>query len=176
LEIAIVGTLRDACVTVERHDPLGTATTSSVGRALRGECGLDVNDFFVTVDGRDCRAFAASYAGVTWVWMSRVTHVVHFLPRTRSRGDSSSGEGDIRSPVPGVVIKVNVISNGLVESCDRLVVMKAMKMENELVALFSGFVFEVLVAVGDQVDVNRLLLNVELTCGEALSVSKEGPL
>jgi biotin carboxyl carrier protein len=54
--------------------------------------------------------------------------------------------------------------------------MKAMKMENELVALFSGFVFEVLVAVGDQVDVNRLLLNVELTCGEALSVSKEGPL
>ena len=176
LEISLTGTLRDARVNVERVDSQGTVTSSSAACTLRGERVLGANEFLVTVDDRGSRIFVVSSGEVTWVWMNGVTHALRVLPRTRSRFESGGGDGEIRSPMPGVVIELNVERNGLVEAGDRLVVIEAMKMENALVAPFSGSVVDVLVAAGDQVIVNQLLLSVELVREEALSIAKEGSL
>lgn len=176
LEISLTGTLRDARVNVERVDTQGIVTSSSAACTLRAERAHGVNEFFVTVDGRGSRIFVALCDDVTWVWMNGVTHTVRALSRARSRGESADADGEIRSPMPGVVIELNVERNSLVEAGDRLVVIEAMKMENALVAPFAGSVVEVLVAVGDQVIVNQLLLSVEPVRDEELPIAKEGSL
>ena len=176
LEIALKGTLRDAFVNVERVDSLGAATSSSATCALRGEWVPGANELFVTIDGSSTRVLVTSSGDATWVWMNGVTYALRVLPRTRSHGGSGGDDGEIRSPMPGVVIELNIERNGLVKPGDRLVVIEAMKMENALVAPFSGSVVDVLVAVGDQVIVNQLLLSVEPVREEALSIAKEGPL
>ena len=176
LAISLSGTLHDARVNVERVDAEGTVTSSRAACTLRAKRVHGANEFFITVDGRGSRIFVASSGDVTWVWMNGVTHALRVFPRTSSRSESGGGDGEIRSPMPGVVIELNVEPNGVVEAGDRLVVIEAMKMENALVAPFSGSVVDVLVAVGDQVIVNQLLLSIEPVREEALSIVKEGSL
>ena len=176
LRIALTGTSRDARVDVERVDPQGTVTTSSAACALRGDGVLGTNEFFVTVDGRTTRVLMVSSGETTWVWMNGVTHALRVLPRTRSRSESGGSDGEIRSAMPGVVIELNVERNDRVEAGDRLVVIEAMKMENALVAPFSGSVGDVFVVVGDQVIVNQLLLSVEPVRQEAFSIEERESL
>lgn len=160
VEIALRGDHRDAHVEVLRVDATGTATSSSVACSLGDEGVLGQNEFLVSVDELTSRVIVANVDDVTWVSMNGVTHALRVLPRIRSRAVSAGGDGEIRSPMPGVVIEMNVHRDSLVEAGDRLVVIEAMKMENALFAPFAGAVIDVLVAVGDQVIVNQPLLNV----------------
>ena len=71
-----------------------------------------------------------------------------------------AGELIIKAPIPGLVIKVAVTSGQAVGEGDTLVILEAMKMENELRAPRGGTVHEVRVAPGDQVALGQVLLSV----------------
>jgi pyruvate carboxylase subunit B len=68
---------------------------------------------------------------------------------------------EVRAPMPGLIVKVETEVGREVQSGDGLVVMEAMKMENELSAEASGTVREIHVEPGMTVDRNDLLAVIE---------------
>ncbi len=63
-----------------------------------------------------------------------------------------------RSPVAGVVIKINVTPGQQIKANDLLMVVEAMKMETNIVAPMEGELKTVRVAQGDPVRVNQILV------------------
>lgn len=74
---------------------------------------------------------------------------------------ASSGEGLMKSPMPGRVLKVLVKEGDEVVAGAPLVVVEAMKMENELGATRSGKVTRVFVAVGANVEGGAKLVEIQ---------------
>jgi biotin carboxyl carrier protein len=84
--------------------------------------------------------------------------------RSRREGPSeasASGDQRILAPMPGRVVRVLVAAGDEVRARQPLVVVEAMKMENELSAPRAGRVKDVQVRDGMSVDAGRLLVVVE---------------
>ena len=74
--------------------------------------------------------------------------------RRRSGGGASgggSGSGDVTVPMQGTIVKINVAVGDEVEAGDAIVVLEAMKMENNVTAEKAGTVTEIRVSEGDSV-------------------------
>ncbi len=65
---------------------------------------------------------------------------------------SPAGGSNVKAPMPGSVLEVKVSAGDEIKEGDVLLVLEAMKMENELTASQSGTVSEVLVKKGDTVN------------------------
>ena len=72
---------------------------------------------------------------------------------------SSADEGSLFAPMPGKVIKVNVKAGDEVKRGKVLLVVEAMKMENNIVALDDGIIEKVNVKAGERVDTDLQLVN-----------------
>lgn len=69
-----------------------------------------------------------------------------------------AGNGtQIKSPMPGSILKVNASQGQKVNEGDVLFILEAMKMENEIVASASGTVSQVLVTKGQTVETDAVL-------------------
>jgi len=66
-----------------------------------------------------------------------------------------------RSPVTGIVIKVNVEPGQAIQANDPIMVLEAMKMETNVTAHGAGKVKNVRVAKGDSVKVNQVVVEFE---------------
>jgi biotin carboxyl carrier protein len=75
-------------------------------------------------------------------------------------GTKAGSAGLITSPMPGKVVKVLVTEGTEVEPGKPLVVVEAMKMENELVAEIAGTVQKVFVQPGDAVEGGAKLISI----------------
>ena len=64
----------------------------------------------------------------------------------------------VNAPMPGNILKVNVSAGQTVKEGDVLVVLEAMKMENEIMAPKAGTVAQVLVSKGSTVDTGAPLV------------------
>ncbi|WP_434715201.1 acetyl/propionyl/methylcrotonyl-CoA carboxylase subunit alpha (plasmid) [Rhizobium sp. YTUHZ045] len=71
-----------------------------------------------------------------------------------------SGDGAILSPMPGLVISVDVAEGDTVAKGDRLLTVEAMKMEHALRAPFDGIVGKLQVSTGSRVSENQLVVTV----------------
>jgi pyruvate carboxylase subunit B len=60
--------------------------------------------------------------------------------------------GVVKAPMPGLVVRVEVSEGQVVEVGEGLVVVEAMKMENELRASYRGVVEQIHVGAGDRVE------------------------
>ena len=70
-----------------------------------------------------------------------------------------TGAGEaVNAPMPGTILKVNVQNGQAVKEGDVLVVLEAMKMENEIMAPKAGTVSQVLVSKGSSVDTGAPLI------------------
>jgi len=70
---------------------------------------------------------------------------------------SVAGE-EIQSPMPGKVLKINVSEGDSVNEGDTVLILEAMKMENEIIANTSGKVKKLSVSVNDMVETDDTLL------------------
>lgn len=80
-----------------------------------------------------------------------------------SVGATKSGTHVVKAPMPGLVRSVNATIDDLVERATTLLVLEAMKMENNIAAGVKGKVVKVLVEQGKSVEKNSPLIEIELT-------------
>ena len=67
----------------------------------------------------------------------------------------------ITSPMPGTILDVKVTAGQEVADEEVLIILEAMKMENEIVALKAGVIDAVLVKKGDAVNAEDLLVTIK---------------
>ena len=64
----------------------------------------------------------------------------------------------VKSPMPGNILKINVAQGQQVKEGDVLIILEAMKMENEVVSTKSGTVAQILVSKGAVVETDSPLV------------------
>ena len=74
---------------------------------------------------------------------------------------NAGATGAVVTQMPGIVLRVLVAEGDRVEEGDVVVVVEAMKMENEFKAPTSGVVAEIAVAAQDVLDANTVLLRID---------------
>jgi biotin carboxyl carrier protein len=100
-------------------------------------------------------------------WLLQFPHVtvsaVVDARRVRRGGGppTAVGEQRVMAPMPGRVVRVLVKAGDEVAARQGLVVVEAMKMENELASPRAGRVKEVAIALGQSVESGRLLVIIE---------------
>ena len=120
------------------------------------------------MDGRSLSVFARR-GDVGWIieLEGRLFEVVVEDERTRHIRELASHVApvetrrDLRAPMPGLIVRVEVQEGQDVEKGDSLVVMEAMKMENELKADGPGLVLSIEVEAGQAVERDAVLLKLE---------------
>jgi biotin carboxyl carrier protein len=86
-----------------------------------------------------------------------------FDPRRRiiSQGGAEGGSGLISSPMPGKIIDIKVKPGDLVKKGDPVIIIEAMKMQNELGAPIDGTVKEISVKQGAAVESGQKLVLID---------------
>ena len=83
-------------------------------------------------------------------------------PRDKALGLGRGGvEGVLKTPMPGIIVRVVAEEGTEVQTGDVLVVVEAMKMENEYKSTVAGTVRRVHVEPGQAVEANTTLVTVE---------------
>ena len=112
---------------------------------------------------RQVRCVATGRRGVTAVHLDGVVIETVINGRRVGAGaePAAGGASRLTAPMPGKVVRVLVAAGDRVEARQPLVVVEAMKMENELTAPRAGTVTEVSVTEGMSVAAGRLLAAIE---------------
>ncbi len=71
------------------------------------------------------------------------------------------GQAEVRAPMPGTILSVNVIAGQPVQAADTLCLLEAMKMKNPIRATGAGTVGEIAVRAGQSVTYNQLLMRID---------------
>lgn len=82
-------------------------------------------------------------------------------PAKKSAAPAATGGEAITAPMPGTIVSVNVTAGKSVKKGDVVVVLEAMKMENEIMAPRDGVVASVSVNKGDSVDSGATLVSLQ---------------
>jgi biotin carboxyl carrier protein len=127
---------------------------------------ISANELGFRLGDRSVRAVLAREGERTYVALDGRQYVVAESRAETDRpggGDDRTAGGSLRikAPMPGKVTKVPVSEGQEVRKNQTLVIVEAMKMENEIKASIDGVVKKVHVAVGDLVDAERPLVEVE---------------
>ncbi len=127
----------------------GTDYTSSVEELDNGKLTVTVNGKAYQVEVPEQNATAPKV----------IHHVVHHVG---SAGPAKKkAPAKLVSPMPGTVTKLNAAKGQKVRKGDVLLVIEAMKMENDIVAEGDGTIKEVLVTLGQNVIQGDLLIDFE---------------
>jgi biotin carboxyl carrier protein len=127
------------------------------------------NVFLFKKNGRTIEAFVEPGFAIGQsvnVWISGNEHSVRLADPKRLRGsekgsEQDQGRAEIRSAMPGKVVRLLVAAGTEVEKGAGVIVVEAMKMQNELKAPKSGTVTSIKVKVGDTVSAGEVLAAIE---------------
>jgi biotin carboxyl carrier protein len=118
---------------------------------------LDQRSYELHVQQTDRNGYRVTVAGEGYL-----AHVMdertHRLSQTRSGLTGAGVDSAVKAPIPGLVVKVNVKEGDEVKAGQSLVILEAMKMENELRAPRNGTVSTVHVRPGDSVNQGETLV------------------
>jgi biotin carboxyl carrier protein len=140
------GPSRRVEVMVSRDD--GELSVAVGGALLRGLVGRRESGLTIVVDGQSVDAVVLDERAAR-------------LASAAASGRHRHHETAIRAPMPGLVVAVPVEPGQSVVKGTTLVVLSAMKMQNELTSPADGTVTEILVSSGQTVDQNQVLIRLE---------------
>ncbi len=80
------------------------------------------------------------------------------MESSRAEVTASDGELPVTAPIPGLVVKILVAEGQVVAQNDPLIILEAMKMENEIRAQRAGVIQDIAVEVGQSVDGNAQMM------------------
>ncbi len=150
----------------------GTGSVEVNGESLRIDCQPIAGNSSVhslILDGKSYDVWAEPQNGTYLVAVDGQTFEVR-VEDERSRlvkklgGAEGAAEGIIllKAPMPGLVVRVEVQENDRVTKGQGLVVVEAMKMENEIKAPADGTVKSIKVAPGRAIEKNAVLLEIHI--------------
>ncbi len=90
----------------------------------------------------------------------RVRDELEAVAEQISGSDKSEGEFELKAPMPGIVLRAMTAVGDRVERGQGLVVLEAMKMQNELTSELDGIVQEILVEPGQLIEAGAILARV----------------
>ena len=118
----------------------------------------DGKQFEALVDEKGAHGFDVMVTG-------RIFHLEAVDERTRllagSGATAVSGPQNVEAEMPGKVVKIHVAAGDRVTEGQGVVIVEAMKMENEIPSPIDGVLTELGVAEGDTVEAGALLFTVE---------------
>ncbi len=82
------------------------------------------------------------------------------IERMGIKSSKNKSSGQIKSPMPGLVVELNVRKGDVVKQGQGLLVLEAMKMQNEIKAPMDGEVKDIAIKVNEPVEKNQLLLTI----------------
>jgi biotin carboxyl carrier protein len=141
--------------TYTREDGENIAKTFSIEQ-------IDASTYSVIVEGRSYRAQLSAKGEI--IVNGRTFAVdVHDPRKLRGRGsaDNGSGRKTVVAPMPGRVVRILVERGQQVEAGQGLIVVEAMKMQNEMKSPKAGKVLEIRAASGAAVSAGEALLVIE---------------
>jgi len=109
----------------------------------------------------------ANDEGYTMRWYGGETHCVvedehaRLLKQFIGAGDGGSGLKTVKAPMPGLVVKILTSPGAEVEKGDPLVVVEAMKMENEIGSPVKGVIKEIKVEEKQAVEKGEIMIVLE---------------
>jgi biotin carboxyl carrier protein len=110
------------------------------------------------VDEKGAHGFDVTVSG-------RIFHFEVLDERTKllagSAASVASGPQSVEAEMPGKVVKIDAAAGERVSQGQAIVVLEAMKMENEIPSPIDGVVTEIAVSEGDTVEAGALLFTVE---------------
>jgi biotin carboxyl carrier protein len=124
---------------------------------------INEKTFIVSVEEIDSEAQATitevKDIGVEQVKQKRPSPITKTISKRTI--DQSSISGIVRAPIPGVVLSIDIKIGEEVEQGGRLLILEAMKMENEILSPMRGSVKDIRVTVGDKVEKEDVLVVIE---------------
>lgn len=96
-----------------------------------------------------------------WIKAYDGLHTIEIHDRSQRVARPRSGDGRVKAPIPGLISRILVEPGAPVVAGQPLVILEAMKMENEIRAPFDGVVDSVPVAMGQTVLRNQVLVEVK---------------
>jgi biotin carboxyl carrier protein len=124
--------------------------------------------YSLLVNGQSYEAYVQAAEAGLEVLLQGQLHVVevederHRKLRESSGGPAvHSGEFNLKSPMPGLIVAVPVVEGQAVVKGQDLVILESMKMQNELKAPRDGTIGRIRVRVGDSVEQNQVLITLD---------------
>lgn len=139
---------RPVAARLERHGDAEVILQLDGARHHLGVAGRD-DEGWQLVDGGAVRAVLA------------IDERTRHIQSLAGAGRSAAGGGTVKAPMPGLVVRVLVAVGEAVRAGQSLVVLEAMKMENELKAPAAGIVTSIAATVGAAVDKGAVLVVLE---------------
>ncbi len=113
----------------------------------RFRVNVNGNEYDITVEEIDASAAKAAPAPKA-------------APKAEAPAAAPADGETVKSPMPGTILKVNVSNGAAVKKGDVLMVLEAMKMENEIMGPCDGKVTSVTVAQGASVESGAVLCTI----------------
>ena len=107
--------------------------------------------------GKGFRVRHAGYQGEIRIISSLAAELLNRMP-IKEPPDTS---GQLLSPMPGLLVSLEVSIGDVVKVGDALAVIEAMKMENQLTAEKEGVVANIFIEPGDSIEVGQIILELE---------------
>ena len=129
----------------------------AVNKGQKATKGNYANGATVTVNGKD---YAVKIEGdkATVNGKTYDVSIVEGMKEVAASGSSNGAGTEVKSPLPGAILKVIAREGDMVEEGDVLFLMEAMKMETEIKAPCAGKVGSIRVDVGATVTAGQLLV------------------
>jgi biotin carboxyl carrier protein len=137
----------------------GQALTVYVPDAAAPADGAPEAVDWMIVDNRPYEMIFA--ADLRSVQLESMRHTIQVRDRETRSVRPASGDGRVKAPIPGLIARLNVEPGQTVEAGQTVVVLEAMKMENEIRAAKPGVVRQVHVKPGQTVVLNEALVEIE---------------
>lgn len=145
----------------QTHSVNGNPVTASLTRALDGS-------LIFTRDGSQTTAVALpeedhgydiQFEGESY-HATVLDDLQHRVAQAQHAAEANLGEVTLKSPMPGVVLRIPVSKGEAVSKGDTLIILESMKMENELKSSRDGIVTAVSVSEGASVEKGNKLVTV----------------
>ena len=118
---------------------------------------ITVNGVTYTVEVEEVAATAAPVAAAP-VAAPVAPKAAPAAPKAAPKASGAAGAVAVKAPMPGNIMKVNVKAGAAVKKGDVLIVLEAVKMENDICAPADGVVASVEVAQGATVETDAVLV------------------